>query len=195
MKLTNLVKIENYDAGNNGNLLVSFDENLSIKLDSSVDKSNVRLYIAGAKVAGKNAEFFKDKVDEDTAYDKIIVVNKKFMKLSNKKQLALLQYQNLKLQERDASHEVDEYAEVAAAVLTRKYHGRAANVIKKSENFKFAGEKKAGKALAKVEKKDAKQAKKLEKANEKKAKSENKKAAKPEATPEVPVDVQAEGAV
>ena len=126
MKLTNLVKIENYDAGNNGNLLVSFDENLSIKLDSSVDKSNVRLYIAGAKVAGKNAEFFKDKVDEDTPYDKIIVVNKKFMKLSNKKQLALLQYQNLKLQERDESHEVDEYAEVAAAVLTRKYHGRAA---------------------------------------------------------------------
>ena len=171
MKLNNLVQIANYEAGKNGNLLVSLDDELCIKLNANVEKSPIKLMIAGAKVTNDEAiKHFEEMVDNDTPCNMVIVVNSKFMKLSNKKQLALLQYQNLKLQERNVSHECDEYAEVAAAVLTRKYHGRAANVIHKAMTYKERGEKKAAKALIKQDKADEKQAKKVAKANAKAAK-------------------------
>lgn len=171
-KLNNLVNIENYQAGKYGNLLVSLDTDLCIKLNSNVEKSAVKLYIAGAEIQSKDAiDKFEEITDAETPANMVIVVSDKFMKLSNKKQIALLQYENIKLQELGEDHTLVEYAEVAAEAIVRKnFNWFNARVLEKAHNFKTSQVKKASRALAKQDKKDAKAEKKLQKANAKAAK-------------------------
>ena len=101
MKITNLITVKNYAAGQNGNLLVSLDENLVQEqsfAEYGADKdSQVKMLICVAYVDDEAAqEILKKYVDdpEITPVDRLIVVSKRFMKLSNKKKLILLERQN-----------------------------------------------------------------------------------------------------
>ena len=100
MNISNLINIKKYPAGKNGNLLVSLDENLVVneKFSSKKGEREVKVMIATAYVRDKAviAELEK-KVDAITPANKVIVVNKKFTRLPNKLQLALLVDQNAKL--------------------------------------------------------------------------------------------------
>ena len=182
-KLNNLVTINGYEAGKHGNLLVSLDSDLCIMLNSNVKNSDVKLYIAGAMITNEDAiKAFEQLCDNETLADMVIVVSDKFMKLSNKKQLALLQYENIKLQELIEDHMIAEYAEVAAEAIVRKNNGWwTCKVLDKAHDYKTSQVKKAAKALKKQDKADEREAKKLEKANAKAAK----KAAKANPAPEV----------
>lgn len=100
MNISNLVTIKNYDAGKNGNLLVSLDEDLKVseKFSSKKGDREVKVMIATAFVRDKNvlAELAMQ-TDQFTPSNRVIVVNKKFMRLPNKMKLALLADQNAKL--------------------------------------------------------------------------------------------------
>lgn len=100
MNISNLVTIKNYDAGKNGNLLVSLDEDLKVseKFSSKKGDREVKVMIATAFVRDKNVlSELAMQTDQFTPSNRVIVVNKKFMRLPNKMKLALLADQNAKL--------------------------------------------------------------------------------------------------
>lgn len=92
-----LVTINNYEAGVDGNLLVVAEDNVtpvSIIGHKGVPK-DIAVLLCTAKIKDKSLQDeLADYTDENTACNRVIVVSKKFLKLSNKKQLALLQIEN-----------------------------------------------------------------------------------------------------
>jgi len=125
MNITNLVNIKKYPAGKNGNMLVSLDEKLAVNEKFSGpkgDERSVSVMIATAFVRDKaTIAEIRERVDDFTPFDRIIVVNKKFMRLPSKMQLALLEEQNAKL-------ELD--SEEVESNIDRQVHGEMAAMEK-----------------------------------------------------------------
>ena len=104
MKIDNLVTIKGYTAGKNGCLLVSLDENFSLHhvntfggiLGNTPKEYDIRGDASICMVPdGKALEWAESKTDDDTPANFIIVVSPRFMKLSNKSQLILLERENV----------------------------------------------------------------------------------------------------
>ena len=101
MKITNLIEIKNYAAGQNGNLLVSLDDNLvqeqSFAELGAGKESQVKMLICVAYVDDEAAQEILARYVDDpeiTPVDRVIVVSKRFLRLCNKKKLILLERQN-----------------------------------------------------------------------------------------------------
>lgn len=100
MNISNLVTIKNYPAGKNGNLLVSLDENLKVSETFPSKKGNREVSVMIATAIVRDDAVINElamKADQFTPTNRVIVVNKKFMRLPNKMKLALLVDQNAKL--------------------------------------------------------------------------------------------------
>lgn len=162
MLLNKLVEVKGYEAGSNGNLLVSLDNDL--KIEGFKGDRSVNIMICVADVSDQDSidalnKFIKD---EKTPADKVIVVNDKFMKLPKKQKLALLKWENEKIKTPDEG--INEKVEVVADVMTEKIYGRAARAgIHKATKFRLKGEKKVGKALHKEYRKEVKEEKNIKK--------------------------------
>lgn len=99
INVSNLISIKNYNAGVNGNLLVVAQDKVqpvSFIGHKGKDKF-VDVLLCTAKILDeetiKEIERF---VDEKTPANRVIVVSKKFLKMRNKKQLALLTIESTK---------------------------------------------------------------------------------------------------
>ena len=131
MKLTNIVSIKGYDAGKNGNMLVGLDENLVLDTTYTNPKGTrqreIKPYICTAEISAESAKMLRSKygVDANTYCDRIIVVNKGFMRLFNKTQLALLARQNGKENyEHAGANETDVDRQVAGDVRCLQVAGK-----------------------------------------------------------------------
>lgn len=152
MKITNLISIKNYEAGKNGNLLVSLDEELSAT-SFYIDGKNfgVRALLLTAYVSDwQSQETLKKHVDGNTSYDRVIVVNKRFLRLGNRTQRILLERQNAK--ENYGSHvsndlESQAYADIACIEKFGAFHSLRA--MKKAGKIVEDSVKKVGKAKRK----------------------------------------------
>lgn len=101
MNISNLVTIKNYPAGKNGNLLVSLDEDLKVSETFPSKKGNREVSVMIATAIVRDAAVINElakRADQFTPTNRVIVVNKKFMRLPNKMKLALLVDQNAKLE-------------------------------------------------------------------------------------------------
>jgi hypothetical protein len=163
MKITNLVSIKKYRAGHDGNLLVSLDENLETKLGLHVgDKSEgVHMLICTAYVSDKNEqEILKKHCDDATPYDRVIVVNSKFLKLFNKTQLILLERQNAKEDfESDPSCDMDPIIHAEIATFTKYGTWRSTMAFDKERKMREKDEVAIGKARHKENKASARKCK------------------------------------
>lgn len=161
MKLTNLVEIKNYPAGKGGNMLVALDEELCVNREYSYKGKTrkVQAMICTAYCANSDATSELQKhVDSVSPYTAIIVVNAKFMKISNKKQLALLERENAMLSVADPESSIE--AGVIGDMAAIEKYGRQANrALNKAHRFMRRSEKKAAKGLHKAYKKATKVAK------------------------------------
>lgn len=104
MKINNLVTVKGYTAGENGCLLVSLDENFTLNhvntfggiLGNTPKEYDIRGDASVWMVPdGKALEWAESKTDDNTPANFIIVVSPRFMKLSNKSQLILLERENV----------------------------------------------------------------------------------------------------
>lgn len=99
VKIDTLVTIKNYAAGQNGAMLVALDENLSIEgMYGKKGDKKINLLICTAMVDKADAEALVQYVDDVTPTSRVILVSKKFLRLRNTTQLALLEIQNSAMQ-------------------------------------------------------------------------------------------------
>ena len=171
MKLTNMISIKGYNAGKEGNMLISLDTQLRVGDCSFISpkgqEKHVECMICTATVdLPEDQNILEELVDDDTPCNKVIVVNKQFLKLSNKKQLALLEIQNAMLEVETPQTNVSRrsYGEIAAIEKYGKIAVRTA--IKKERKEAHRSIFKAATGLHRQYKKDVKQEKKLQKAME-----------------------------
>lgn len=100
MKITNLITVKKYNAGRNGNMLISLDDELvSDQIFRVGDKElgSIDLLLCVAYVNDPDVEKILEKYVDDPAItptDKVIVVSRKFLSLRNKTQLILLERHN-----------------------------------------------------------------------------------------------------
>lgn len=178
INLTNLVNIEGYAAGENGNLLVSLSDDLYIKKTVEGKKKDKDYYInfliTTAAVSGSDADKLAEHCDEFTSPEYVILVSKKFMKLSKKRQLVLLIIENSKAGrfENDMLDEAETDGRIEAIEEYGYFAYRGAT--RKAARLPERGIKKVGKRTHRLYKKDQKIMKEAEKAAEK-AKAEAEK--------------------
>lgn len=177
IQLTNLVNIEGYPAGENGKLLVSLSDDLYIKKIVEGKKKDKDYYInfliTTAAVSGSDADKLAEHCDEFTSPEYVILVSKKFMKLSKKRQLILLTIENAKMGRFNSDmldeHEVDGKLEAIEEFGYFAYRG----ATRKAARLPEKGIKKVGKKVHRLYKKDQKIFDEAEKEGEKsRAKSE-----------------------
>lgn len=161
MKITTLLTVKNYEAGRDGNLLIAIDDEMIAKAYNINGKVlNVKPLICTAYIRDKNAQEKLKKHTNNTPFDRVIVVNKKFQSLFNKTQLILLERQNAleDVVDPDTDVEVRVYADVAAmakygALRSKIAFHKAGHIMEKAEC-------KIGRKLHAVEKKSDRNTKK-----------------------------------
>ena len=162
MKITNLVTIKGYEAGKGGNLLVSLDDQLCQDIAHGKKGRHVNMMICTAFLKEESPVLMKH-VDVDTRADRVIVVSKKFMRLGNKKQLALLLRENIANQTESTNSEV---CRSEGNIAAYEAYGKivAGMAISKADKVIRRSEKKCATGLHHQYKKDARLAKKAAKA-------------------------------
>lgn len=116
MKIDNIQTIKGYKGGVEGNMLVSYDPNLTV--DGPYD-TKVKLICCTVFVKEKTDKLvLRDLVDTETPFNRVIVVGKAFMKLSKKTQLALLTYQN----------SMNRFPEAVESNITRQIYGEVETI-------------------------------------------------------------------
>lgn len=139
ISVKNLVAIDGYQVGDNGNKYVALVEDLTLfRGFNAKSKDGVKPLLLTAKVCDIS---IADKYGE-----KIIVVSKEFMKLPKKQKLALLEIENIKTRELDSRFKVNADDDVISTNLDRK----AAAELCAMEKY---GTRTVSKALTKANKK------------------------------------------
>jgi hypothetical protein len=149
MKITNIVTIKNYDAGRNGNLLVSLDENLENNLGYHVkdQAKTVKMLICTAVVSDPNEQaILKKHCDDSTPCDRVIVVSSQFLKLFNKTQLILIERQNAKEDFPMENCDMDTQIHAEIETMTRFGTWRSMMAFDKERKIREKDEKEIGKA-------------------------------------------------
>lgn len=170
VNIEKLVSIKNYDAGVNGNLLVvSEDEVKPISIVGHKGESkDVQVLLCTAKVETKELQDeLSEHVDEETSCNRVIVVSKKFLKLRNKKQLALLQIENSRASIRNQKTNVD--GVISGEIDSIEKYGKwcTYRAVNKARRVREKSTKKATRWLHHDYKKDCKAEQKAAKAAEK----------------------------
>jgi hypothetical protein len=172
LNVTKLAVIKNYEAGKKGNLLAIYtDKIVPISVINAKDQEkDIEVLICTATIADeKTKETLEKYLDATTPANKIIVVSSKFMKLSNKKQLALLELENSKVRFEANEPDSNVASLIQAEVTVIEKFGKMVTfgALNKARKFREKSEKKATKGLHRAYKKDMKLEKKLAKAGEK----------------------------
>ena len=164
ISLTNIVSIDGYSSGENGNMYISQVDDLTLfKGFKNQDKHGVKLLIATAKVP------VKSKLNQQYG-DFIIVIDKRFNKLTKKQKLALIEIENSKRRmdtrlilnydgEDDSASYFMEENELSAMLLAmEKYgYGVTKRAVNKANNFTMKTTKRNGKYMHKAFKKASKE--------------------------------------
>ena len=164
MKLNNLINVKGYEAGRNGNMLVSLDDKLVQEKNWNNGKKDfdIKMLLCTAYVDDPEARAELEKYTDGTApVDRIIVVSKKFCRLFNKTQLILLHERNAREDVADdvsCFEEIESYGRVETIRQFGKFRSKMA--FDKERKIMEASEMKAGKAMNKLQKKQEKEVKK-----------------------------------
>lgn len=160
MKLDNIQTIKGYNGGTEGNMLVSYDPNLSV--DGPYD-TKIKLICCTAYVKEKEDRMsLRQLVDSETPFNRVIVVGPKFMKLGKRTQLALLAYQN-NMNRFNDSVESNITRQIYGEVETIKEFGRLRTrwALFKERRYREKFTNKEGSKKRKQYKKDLKEVEKL----------------------------------
>lgn len=166
MKITKMVSIDNYEAGVKGNRFVALVDELKVcpsKVKPRFRKErevSVPLLLATSKILDdKFVDKLEAQCDEVTPCNEVILVCPKFLKLSNKTQLALLRMENLKW-----SNYTDIYQEafIEAELVAREEFGNwcVDRALRKEEKIQKRSKNVIGKLEHRAYKKNNKCAKK-----------------------------------
>lgn len=186
-----LLKVQNYDDGVNGNMLVVLTDKvipLSITGPDG-DERDVEALLCTASITDNDVvDVLETMVDKDTPCNKVIVVSEKFRKLNNKLQLILLEIENQKY--RAGVYGVDNnIAPLMQAEITAiEKFGIVAEwvAVRTARCFREKSQRRAAKGLHKQYKKDIKLEKDMAKAARDIFKNEEKKEAnEPDPAPAV----------
>ena len=158
-----LATIKNYQAGTNGNLLVVIQESVtpvSIIGHKSVEKQ-IEVLLCTATIKDKALQDeLSEHVDANTRCNKVIVVSNKFMKLRNKKQLALLEIENARANVTQETN-VDGIIVGEASSIEKFGKWCTYRAVNKARKVREKSTKKATKWLHRDYKKDCKEEAKL----------------------------------
>lgn len=168
LDVSKLFQVKNYSAGKEGNMLIFLVDKLTpVTVQNGKGKEvNIQVLICTAKVSkSEDRDKIEELVDCETPCTDVILVSKKFKRLSNKVQRALLEVENAKyntLVARGADTNVDSliYGEIAAVEKFGKLIGFYA--INKADRIRKRSQKKACKGLHRQYKKDCKMLKNLQ---------------------------------
>lgn len=168
LSVSKLANIKNYEAGKNGNLLVILTDKLipvSVVNPHGVEK-DVQVLICTATISEKSAlDLLESHVDESTPCNKVIAVSKKFLSLSNKKQLVLLELENQKVRFEKEKPDSNIATTIQAEINTIEKFGKVAErfAVRTSRRFREKSQRKAATGLHRAYKKDQAIEKKLRK--------------------------------
>lgn len=164
-----IVTINNYDAGVNGNLLVTIQDRVtpvSIIGHKNAEKP-IDVLLCTAKIASKALQDeLSVLVDANTPCNKVIVVSNKFMKMSNKKQLALLEIENRREATTHPSTNMDGQIIGEASSIEKFGKWCTYRAVNKARRVREKSTKKATQWMHSDYKKDCKAVEKLTKAAE-----------------------------
>lgn len=169
MKLNNLIQVKGYEAGKNGNMLVSLDDKLvqDRNWNNGKKEFDIKMLLTTAYVDDPEDQAQLAKYTDGTSpVDRVIVVSKKFCRLFNKTQLILLHERNAREDVVDdvaCYEEVESYGRVETYRQFGKFRSKMA--FDKERKIMEKDEIKAGKAMHKFQKKQEKQVKKAVNSN------------------------------
>ena len=172
LKVTKLAVIKGYEGGKKGNLLAIYTDRIvpvSVA-DPKGNERDIEVLICTASINdAKTKETLEKYLDATTPANKIIIVSSKFMKLNNKKQLALLELENEKVRCEAMDPDSNIASTIQSEINTIEKFGKRTTfgALNKARKFREKSEKKASKGLHRAYLKDLKLEKKLAKAGEK----------------------------
>lgn len=159
LNLSNIVSVDGYASGENGNMYISQVDDLTLfKGFKNQDKHGVKMLITTAKVP------VKSKLNQQYG-DFIIVIDKRFNKLTKKQKLALIEIENRRRldtrlilnydgEDDSASYFMEEDELSAMLLAMEKYgYGVTKRAVKKANKFTMRSLKANGKYMYKAAKK------------------------------------------